>query len=349
MLERYSRQWILPEIGEEGQKKLQKSKILIVGAGGLGSPALSYLAMAGIGTLGVIDADLVEESNLGRQNLHRNASIGQLKVDSAKQMLSELNPEIEVVTYPNMLRSENAFDIVDLFDFVIDGSDNFTTKFLVNDVCYFTKTAFSHAGVLGFEGQTLTYVPLKESPCYRCLFTEPPPAGVVPNCSEAGILGPVVGLIGCIQATEAIKFITEQEHLLSGTLLTYNALKMQFRKIAFKKNPSCPLCGENPSIENLREDGVTLCQTVQDSKTHLKAWILTFKSTQLVLRSERILKAKGIKVEPRVTPRQLSHECGICLEVEIQDINEILGELKKARIETSRHGQMSRFYDVGSS
>jgi molybdopterin/thiamine biosynthesis adenylyltransferase len=244
-IERYSRQIMVPDLGGKGQIQLRQAHVLVVGAGGLGSPAALYLAAAGIGTLGLVDADHVELSNLQRQILHFTQDIGTTKVDSAKAKLRQLNPEVEVKTYPVRLESANAEFIVADYDFIVDGSDNFSTKFLLNDVAVKKRIAFSHAAVMRLQGQVMTVIPGK-SACYRCLFKEPPPPEEILSCQQAGILGAVAGTIGTIQATEAIKYLTGfEEGLLTDQLLTYDAKWMKFRSVEVKKNPRCVACGDS--------------------------------------------------------------------------------------------------------
>ncbi len=255
---RYSRNIILKEVGGEGQKKLLQSKVLIIGAGGLGSPILLYLAAAGIGTLGIIDSDLVDLSNLQRQIIHFTPDINKPKVESAKNKIEQLNPDVKIVTYNERLTSKNILEIIKDYDFIIDGTDNFPTKFLVNDACVMNNKPFSHAGILRFEGQTFTYTP--GNMCYRCIFKEPPPKGVVPTCSEAGILGAVAGVIGTIQAVEALKYILNKGELLTNKLLTFNALTTQFREIKLKRNNNCILCGNNPTIIELQDYEQPVCE-----------------------------------------------------------------------------------------
>ncbi len=255
---RYSRQIILREVGGVGQEKLLRSKVLVVGAGGLGSPALLYLAAAGVGTLGVIDADRVDYSNLQRQILHTTTDIDIPKVESAKKMIEELNPDVTVNTYCERLTVSNATEIFRNYDFIIDGSDNFPTKYLVNDACVLLGKPFSHAGILRFDGQTFTHI--QGSMCYRCIFPSPPPAGVVPTCSEAGILGAVAGVIGTLQAAEALKYILGIGTLLTDRLLVYNALHTSLREIRLKKNTKCPLCGDAPVIKELIEIEQPVCE-----------------------------------------------------------------------------------------
>ena len=257
-IERYSRQIILQEIGGTGQEKLLSSKVLIVGAGGLGAPAALYLAAAGVGTLGIIDSDRVDLTNLQRQIIHHASDIGLEKVRSAENKIRAINPDVTIRTYHTRVTAENISEIVRQYDFVIDGTDNFPAKFLVNDACFFEKVPFSHAGILRFDGQLITVLP-GETTCYRCIFRAPPPEGVVPSCSQAGILGALAGVIGCLQATEAIKYLLGIGDLLINALLTYNALTMDFRKIRLKRSPNCPLCGKNPHITELIDQAQPVC------------------------------------------------------------------------------------------
>jgi adenylyltransferase/sulfurtransferase len=241
-IERYSRQIMIPELGGKGQIRLRESKVLIVGAGGLGSPAALYLTAAGIGTLGLVDQDHVELSNLQRQILHSTSDLGKEKVVSAREKLLQLNPEVDVLTYSTRLDGANAPDIFASYDFIVDGSDNFATKFVVNDVAVALGKPFSHAGILRFQGQTITVLPHR-SACYRCVFREEPPAGEIPGCQQAGILGAVAGTIGSIQATEAIKFlIGMEEGLLVNRLLVYNAHTLSMRTVEVRRDPRCRAC-----------------------------------------------------------------------------------------------------------
>lgn len=250
-IERYSRQIILKEIGGKGQQRLKEASVLVIGCGGLGSPSAFYLAAAGVGRIGLVDSDNVELNNLQRQILHTTDSVGQAKVESAKARLKALNPNIKIDTYKIRITSENIIDIIKKYDFVLDGSDNFPTRYLVNDACVMEKKPYSHAGILGFNGQAFTYVPEEDAPCFRCLFPEPPPPGAVPTCQQAGILGVVAGILGVIQATEAIKYILGLGDLLIGRLLSYDAKKMRFREIKFKRDINCAVCGEKPTISEL--------------------------------------------------------------------------------------------------
>ena len=249
-LERYSRHIILKEIGVKGQKKLMNGKVLIVGAGGLGAPAAMYLAAAGVGTIGVVDADVVDLSNLQRQIIHTTNDIGKPKVESAKETMEAINPDVKVITYQKFLASDNIMDIIKDYDFILDGTDNFPTKFLINDACVMAKKPFSHAGILRFNGQLMTYVP-GEGPCYRCVFKNPPPKDAVPTCKQAGVVGAMAGIIGCLQAMEAIKYLTGAGDLLVGYLLTYDGLKGEFRKIKLPKDDDCAVCSDHPTITKL--------------------------------------------------------------------------------------------------
>lgn len=246
--ERYSRNISIKEIGIEGQKRLLNSKVLIIGAGGLGSSAAFYLASAGVGTLGIADADCVDLSNLQRQILHPVKNIGKEKVISARETITARNPDIKVNAYHTFIKEDNIMELIKEYDFIVDATDNFASKFLINDACVLAKKPFVHAGIIRFEGQVMTYVP-EQGPCYRCIFQAPPLENEVPNCKQEGIIGAVAGLIGSIQALEAIKYITNVGDLLTGCLLVYNALTLEFRKVKLpKKVKECSACGENPII-----------------------------------------------------------------------------------------------------
>lgn len=249
-IERYSRQIILPHVGGEGQEKLLNARVLIIGAGGLGSPCALYLASAGVGKIGIVDSDRVELNNLQRQILHSIKDVGRPKVESAKDRLLGMNEDVEIVPYNIRLNSENILDIIKNYDGVVDGSDNFPTRYLVNDACVLSGKQLFHGGILRFDGQAITISPGK-SACYRCLFPEPPPPGLIPNCQEAGILGAVAGIIGTIQANEVLKYILEIEGLLEGKLLIFNALDSSFRQVKVPQDPKCPVCGENPTVTKL--------------------------------------------------------------------------------------------------
>ncbi|MDR2166042.1 MAG: HesA/MoeB/ThiF family protein [Zoogloeaceae bacterium] len=240
-LERYSRHIILEDIGIEGQAKILESSVLIIGAGGLGAPVAYYLAAAGVGVIGIVDGDAVDLSNLQRQIIHATEDVGAPKVESAKRKMRAINPGVTVNTYRTMLDSSNILEIIAPYDFVIDGTDNFAAKFLINDACVLAGKPYSHGGILRFNGQTMTVRP-RETACYACVFNAPPPAGVVPTCSSAGVLGAVAGMLGTIQATEALKVITGVGEPLYNALLNFDARSMQFRKTRLKPNPRCRVC-----------------------------------------------------------------------------------------------------------
>ena len=248
---RYSRHLIMPEVGMEGQRKLKASSILLIGAGGLGSPLGLYLAAAGIGRLGLVDFDVVDASNLQRQVLHGTKDVGRPKLDSAKDRLNDINPHVEVETYGFALKSDNALDVVKKYDVIIDGTDNFQTRYLANDASVLLGKPNVYGSIFRFDGQASVFYPAAGGPCYRCLYPEPPPPGLVPSCAEGGVLGILPGIIGIIQATEAIKLILGQGEPLIGRLLLFDALKMKFKELKLRRNPECPLCGENPTIKEL--------------------------------------------------------------------------------------------------
>lgn len=249
-LERYSRHIILQEVGVKGQKKLLNASVLIIGAGGLGAPAALYLAAAGVGTIGIVDADEVDLSNLQRQVIHTINDVGKAKVKSAAETMEAINPDVTVKTYRTFVDSSNIMDLIKDYDFIIDGTDNFPAKFLINDACVMAEKPFSHAGIIRFKGQLMTYVP-GEGPCYRCVFKNPPPKDAVPTCKQAGVIGAMGGVIGSLQAMEAIKYIIGKGDLLTGKLLTYDALKMEFHTIKLPKDDHCAVCGDEPTITEL--------------------------------------------------------------------------------------------------
>ena len=248
-LSRYARHLILPEVGMAGQQKLKAARVLCVGAGGLGSPLALYLAAAGVGTLGLVDFDVVDSSNLQRQILHTTGDVGRKKLDSAEEKLAALNPAVHVVKHETMLSSANAMDILKDYDIVADGSDNFPTRYLVNDACVLLGKPNVYGSVFRFEGQASVFA-TREGPCYRCLYPEPPPPGTVPSCAEGGVLGILPGLIGIIQATEVIKLVLGKGEPLIGRLLLVDALSMRFRELKLKKNPDCPVCGAPPRLQH---------------------------------------------------------------------------------------------------
>ena len=246
---RYSRHIIMGDVGSKGQRNLLGAKALIVGAGGLGSPSAIYLALAGVGTIGIVDFDVVEISNLQRQILHHTSDIGRPKLESARDNINSYNPDTNVVLHEVRLESHNAREIISQYDLVINGADNFATRYLVNDACYLEGKPLVDGSILIFDGQATLFLPGQG--CYRCLFPEPPPPGLVPNCAEAGVLGALTGLVGSIQATEALKLILGIGESLVSRLLLIDALSMSFREVRLKRNPSCPLCGDNPTVTEL--------------------------------------------------------------------------------------------------
>ena len=247
---RYSRHLIMPEVALDGQKKLKQARVLTVGAGGLGSPLALYLAAAGVGTLGIVDFDVVDESNLQRQIIHGTSDVGRPKMESARDRIADINPNVHVEAYEDALTSENALDVFKDFDVIVDGTDNFPTRYLVNDACVLLGKPNVYGSIFRFEGQASVFY-AKEGPCYRCLYPEPPPPGLVPSCAEGGVLGILPGAIGTIQATETAKLILGIGEPLIGRLLLYDALSMRFREMKLRKDPDCPVCGENPTVTEL--------------------------------------------------------------------------------------------------
>jgi len=248
-VKRYSRHIIMGDVGSKGQRALMGSRALIIGAGGLGSPSAIYLSLAGVGTVGIVDFDVVELSNLQRQVLHHTADVGRPKVQSAVDNIKAYNPDVNVVVHETRLESDNAMEIISQYDLVINGADNFATRYLVNDACYLLNKPLVDGSILIFDGQATVFLPGEG--CYRCLFPSPPPPGMVPNCAEAGVLGALTGLVGSIQATEALKYFLGIGESLSSRLLLIDALSMTFREVRLKKNPKCPLCGDNPTVTEL--------------------------------------------------------------------------------------------------
>ncbi len=249
-IERYSRHIILPEVGGVGQRKIMDARVLIIGAGGLGSPAAYYLAAAGIGHLGIVDFDKVDVSNLQRQIIHSTERIGMLKTESAKKTITALNPDVDVTLYNERINSQNIKELFEGYDYIVDGSDNFATRFLINDACVLMGKTNIHGSIFRFEGQATVFEP-QDGPCYRCLYPEPPPPGLVPNCQEGGVLGVLAGIIGNIQAVETLKLVLGIGESLSGKLLIYDALNTEFKKLTLKRDANCPVCGDNPTIKEL--------------------------------------------------------------------------------------------------
>jgi adenylyltransferase/sulfurtransferase len=265
-LRRYARHLSLPEVGLAGQRKLRQTGVLCVGAGGLGSPIAMYLAAAGIGRLGIVDFDAVEYSNLQRQILHHTADVGRAKTESARETLVGLNPGVEVVLHETRLTSGNALQIIAPYDIVVDGTDNFPTRYLTNDACVLLRKPNVYGSIFRFEGQASVFAPHLGGPCYRCLYPEPPPPGVVPSCAEGGVLGVLPGIIGTIQATEILKLALGQGRSLMGRLLLLDALEMRFREIKVRRDPQCPICGEHPTITQLI-DYAAFCGIIDSNKT----------------------------------------------------------------------------------
>jgi adenylyltransferase/sulfurtransferase len=250
-IRRYSRHLILPEVGLAGQKKIKAASVLCIGAGGLGSPIAMYLAAAGIGKIGIVDFDTVDFSNLQRQILHTDADVGRSKAESAKETIRGINPHCEVVIHNTRISSENALDLIRPYDIVVDGTDNFPTRYLTNDACVILKKPNVYGSIFRFEGQASVFAPHLGGPCYRCLYPEPPPPGMVPSCAEGGVLGVLPGIIGCIQATEILKLAIGKGSSLVGRLLLFNALDMKFRELKLRRDPACLVCGDHPTIKEL--------------------------------------------------------------------------------------------------
>lgn len=260
-INRYARHILLPEVGGTGQQKLLDSKVLVIGAGGLGSPVLLYLAAAGVGTLGVVDDDVVDLSNLQRQIVHSTSAVGQPKVESAARTIAAINPDVDLIPHNQRIGPDNALELISGYDVIADGSDNFTTRFLVNDACYLAERTLVSAAILRFDAQLYTFKAFEtdaaggHGPCYRCIFPAPPPEGQIPTCAEAGVLGAMCGMAGSLQATEVLKELLGIGESLSGSLLVYDGLSTTFRKIAVRPDPACPLCGESPAITDLGSHG----------------------------------------------------------------------------------------------
>ncbi len=248
---RYSRHLIMPEVGMEGQRRLKQGSVLLIGAGGLGSPLALYLAAAGVGHIGLVDFDVVDSSNLQRQIVHGTSTVGLSKTESARRRLLDLNPHIEVSVYETQITSVNAFDLMRPYDVIVDGTDNFPTRYLTNDASVLLGKPNVYGSIFRFEGQATVFAPQAGGPCYRCLYPEPPPPGLVPSCAEGGVLGVLPGVIGAIQATETIKLLTGIGEPLIGRLMLYDALSMRFRELKLRRNPNCPVCGENPTVTTL--------------------------------------------------------------------------------------------------
>ena len=328
-IERYSRHLIMPEVAMEGQKRLKAGKILLIGTGGLGSPLALYLAAAGVGRLGLVDFDVVDHTNLQRQIIHRTEDIGKPKLESAKAAIHSLNPYIQVDTYETMITSDNAMEIIEPYDIVIDGTDNFQTRYLVNDACVLLGKPNVYGSIFRFEGQASVFDATK-GPCYRCLYPEPPPPGMVPSCAEGGVLGILPGIIGVIQATEAIKLLLGKGQPLIGRLMLFSALEMKFREMKLQKDPDCPLCGEHPTVTELIDYNV-FCGVGASSAQEMLDVSLQLTATKL---NEEI---KGGSTPYLLDVRE-DYEYDICF---IPNANLLpLGDLEKRINELNRDADM---------
>ena len=300
--ERYSRHLTLPEVGVEGQRKLKAARVLCIGAGGLGSPAALYLAAAGVGTLGIVDFDAVDASNLQRQILHSTADVGRSKLDSARARIAAMNPGVVVETHEITLNASNALPLISAYDVILDGTDNFPTRYLVNDACVLAGRPNAYGSIFRFEGQASVFA-TADGPCYRCLHPQPPPPGLVPSCAEGGVLGVLPGIIGTIQATEAIKLILGVGEPLIGRFLIYDALRMRFREIKLRKDPDCPVCGTHPTIRELREYEEYCTPARQEEH-------ITVDTQDMTVRELKIRQDEGRA--PVVIDVREPHEVAIC-------------------------------------
>ncbi|MFH0908882.1 MAG: molybdopterin-synthase adenylyltransferase MoeB [bacterium] len=322
---RYSRHLIMPEVGMEGQRKLKDASVLLIGAGGLGSPLALYLAAAGVGRLGLVDFDIVDFTNLQRQVLHGTSDVGRPKLDSAKEKISDINPHVQVDTYATRLHAGNAMEILKPYDIVIDGTDNFPTRYLVNDACVLLGKPNVYGGIFRFEGQASVFWATK-GPCYRCLYPEPPPPGLVPGCAEGGVLGILPGIIGLIQATEAIKLIIGKGEPLIGRLLLFDAMGMKFREMKLKKDPACPICGTYPTLDKLI-DYEAFCGMTTQEPAYDPAGSMAITPKELKRELDR--KAPLVLLDVREP-----HEVTICkipgsILIPLGELNARLGELDR--------------------
>jgi sulfur-carrier protein adenylyltransferase/sulfurtransferase len=310
-IRRYSRHLILPEVGLAGQKKICSTSVLCIGAGGLGSPISLYLAAAGIGKLGILDFDAVDFSNLQRQIVHGTQDVGRPKTESARDMIQSVNPNVEVVLHNTRITSENALEIIGQYDIVVDGTDNFPTRYLTNDACVLLKKPNVYGSIFRFEGQASVFAPHLGGPCYRCLYPEPPPPGMVPSCAEGGVLGVLPGIVGCIQATEILKLAIGKGQSLIGRLLLFNALDMKFREVKLRRDPKCPICGENPTIRELIDYEQFCGVTPEPDMSHSNPDEVTVQAMKQAL----IDKKLGIKVIDVREPDeyQIAHVEGVAL------------------------------------
>ncbi|MCU0491782.1 MAG: molybdopterin-synthase adenylyltransferase MoeB [Chloroflexaceae bacterium] len=326
-IRRYSRHLILPEFGMEGQRKLKQGSVLLIGTGGLGSPLALYLAAAGVGHIGLVDFDVVDESNLQRQIVHGTSTVGVNKTESARRRLADLNPTIEVTTYETQISSANALELLRPYDVIIDGTDNFPTRYLTNDACVLLGKPNVYGSIFRFEGQATVFYPKAGGPCYRCLFPEPPPPGLVPSCAEGGVLGVLPGIIGTIQATEAIKLLTGIGEPLIGRLLLYDALAMSFRELKLRRNPDCPVCGDHPTITELIDYEQFCGIAPQPAATSPQAEITPVELASWLQREDRpfLLDVRNPQ-EVAITSIP-----GTDLVIPVDQLAEHLGELDSAR------------------
>ncbi len=310
-IRRYSRHLILPEVGLSGQKKICSTSVLCIGAGGLGSPIAMYLAAAGIGKLGILDFDAVDFSNLQRQILHGTEDVGRPKTESARETINRINPNVEVVIHNARISSENALDIIRPYDIVVDGTDNFPTRYLTNDACVLLKKPNVYGSIFRFDGQASVFAPHLGGPCYRCLYPEPPPPGMVPSCAEGGVLGVLPGIVGTIQATEILKLALGKGSSLIGRLLLFNALEMKFRELKLRRDPECPLCGENPTITELIDYEMFCGITPEPATTSANPDEVTVQELKRALEDPKL----GIKVIDVREPDeyQIAHINGVPL------------------------------------
>lgn len=324
-MQRYSRHLILPEIGAAGQRKLKAARVLLVGAGGLGSPLGLYLAAAGVGTLGIVDDDVVDETNLQRQVIHGTAAVGESKVQSAARRIADLNPHVDVVSYPYRLSASNALDIVRRYDLIVDGSDNFTTRFLVSDACVLGGKPNVFGSVYRFEGQASVF-DAQRGPCYRCVFPAPPPPGAVPSCADGGVLGVLPGIVGLIQATETMKLIAGIGEPLIGRLLVFDALEMRFRTLKLTKDERCPACGPHATITELHDEPVA-CETPQANGSEQRAGSIDVKALRAKLDRGEQIEILDVREPVEREIARLSNT----LEIPLGELRERLGELPRDR------------------
>jgi len=355
-ISRYSRHLLLPEVAMEGQRRMKEGRVLLVGAGGLGSPAALYLAAAGVGTIGIVEFDVVDESNLQRQILHDTSWVGRPKLESAVARLNGLNPFVKVVPFEERLTSANALRIFEGFDVVVDGTDNFATRYLTNDACYFLKKPNVYGSIFRFEGQASVFWPDK-GPCYRCLYPSPPPPGLVPSCAEGGVLGVLPGVIGCLQATEAIKILLGKGRPLVGRLLLYDALDLTFRELKLRRDPTCPLCGENRTVTSLvdyeefcgigRGEDAALPEGQEIGARDLQEWLRRGDEVQLLDVREphevEICAIPGARLIPLATLPERLHELDMS---RVTVVHCKMGGRSARAVQLLRKAGLSRTYNL---